>query len=431
MKYYISRMGERPLDETPILEVGTSLITGLNDFSNYFNQPTTLEEDILVLASSIFAADRATLRGEREDICREIELEIPLVNITKFNEVIPFIENTLRLLSNDAWKLIPRKFDGPNEIITVPKNNGGRTLLFSGGLDSLAAAVLMGKEKKVLEIVSHITRNPITARSQQSLTSLLKTKGFNINHRQFFISSKSDEDLGVDHSGESSQRTRSFLFMAIGAIVARRTGNHKVLIMAENGQMAIHLPLTQGRIGAFSTHTAHPDVIAGSQSIFSKLLSFDLMISNPFIELTKKEVVEIVNNTLPEAIPFSTSCFRNWRLPAGATHCGECIPCFIRRIAIESLRSDETAYARDLWIEDIINLARDDEGRRNLMDLLEFIKFITISSVEEIMSEYPELYSRNIDQSAIINMYKRFCVESNKLFKNYPNIGSLISEDIA
>ncbi len=427
MKYFISRAGERPLTDTPVLEVGSSLITGVNDFSKYFEQPSTLEEDILILASSIFAADRATKRGEREDVCREIELEIPLVNITIFNKVIPIIENTLRLLSNDSWKLIPRNFDGRSEMIKIAKKNGGKTLLFSGGLDSLAAALIMGKEKTVLEIVSHITHNSITNKSQQNLVALLGTKGFNIKHRQFFISSKSDEDLGLDHSGESSQRTRSFLFMAIGAIVARRTGNHEVLIMAENGQMAIHLPLTQGRIGAFSTHTAHPDVITYSQQIFSELLSFDLLITNPFIELTKKEVVEIVNTNLPEAIPLSTSCFRNWRLPAGATHCGDCIPCFIRRIAIESLRPDETAYARDLWIENINNLSPDDEGRRNMMDLLEFIKFITISSDEEIMSEYPELYSRNIDQSAIINMYRRFCGESNKLFKNYPNIWSLIS----
>lgn len=219
--------------------------------------------------------------------------------------------------------------------------------------------------------------------------------------------------------------------MAIGAIIARRTGNHKILIMAENGQMAIHLPLTQGRIGAFSTHTAHPDVISCAQSIFSELLSFELNISNPFVGLTKKEVVEIVNSNLPKAIPLSTSCFRNWRLQSGATHCGECIPCFIRRIAIESFRDDESSYARDLWIEDIGKLAPEDEGRRNIMDLLEFINFISISADEEIISEYPELYSRNIDASATIKVYRRFCSEAKNVFKRYPYIWSLLSEDIS
>ena len=55
---------------------------------------------------------------------------------------------------------------------------------------------------------------------------------------------------------ENSQRTRSFLFLVLGALAARRAGHIEIVYLAENGQMAIHLPLTQGRIGAFSTHTA-------------------------------------------------------------------------------------------------------------------------------------------------------------------------------
>jgi hypothetical protein len=36
----------------------------------------------------------------------------------------------------------------------------------------------------------------------------------------------------------------------------------QLIYIAENGQMAIHLPLTQARIGAFSTHTAHVQNLA-------------------------------------------------------------------------------------------------------------------------------------------------------------------------
>jgi hypothetical protein len=43
-----------------------------------------------------------------------------------------------------------------------------------------------------------------------------------------------------DAERESSQRTRSFLFLVIASIAARRSGFHDVILIAENGQMAIH-----------------------------------------------------------------------------------------------------------------------------------------------------------------------------------------------
>ena len=52
----------------------------------------------------------------------------------------------------------------------------------------------------------------------------------------------------------------------------------------------------------------------------------------------------------------ANSCWRSARpvLVTDITHCGECIPCFIRRIAIEySISEDPTAYGKDCWGEEI------------------------------------------------------------------------------
>ena len=52
-----------------VLEEGSTLLTGVADFQDSFGSaPTTLEADLLRLAAAIFAADRASARGEREDI---------------------------------------------------------------------------------------------------------------------------------------------------------------------------------------------------------------------------------------------------------------------------------------------------------------------------------------------------------------------------
>lgn len=406
-----------------------NLIVGSRSFSEYFGENTSLEQDLLQIASSVFAADRATKRGEREDVCRSITLEIPVVNFERIAPHIYEIQSTLRKLSNDSWEIILHQRLGQVEKMKVPKSNGGTTLLFSGGLDSLAAAVQEGENEITLEMVSHVTHNSITSQSQNKLYRLLCAKGYNVSHKRFYVSSKSYKTSSFIHDEESSQRTRSFLFLMLGALVARRTGNHKILMLAENGQLAIHLPLTQGRIGAFSTHTAHPDVINSMEHLLRSLMQLNLVICNPFEHMTKKEVIKNVYKKLPKAIPMSTSCFMNWRLPKGFTHCGTCIPCYIRRIAIESLGEDKTKYARNVWIENISELPEDDDGRRNLMDLLEFIVFLGHSNDEEIMNEYPELYSPNIDSEKTIKMYRRFCNEARAVFNKYPAIKECLNEN--
>lgn len=123
MKYFVSRTGEKPKKNIPILENGKSLFIGLQDFSVSFGKPTTLEEDVLLLTSAIFAADRATKRGEREDFCREIEIQAPIINISLFNRVLPKIEHVLRLLSNDAWKIVLRPHPGTEEEFTGSFSN--------------------------------------------------------------------------------------------------------------------------------------------------------------------------------------------------------------------------------------------------------------------------------------------------------------------
>jgi hypothetical protein len=96
------------------------------------------------------------------------------------------------------------------------------------------------------------------------------------------------------------------------------------------------------------------------------------------------------------------------------------IPCFIRRIAIESYCPDQTAYARDVFSDNFNGLPPDDEGRRNLADLAEFtIKFETLSN-SQLYEEWPELFSENIDAPSTILMYKRAAIETRAVLSKYP-----------
>jgi 7-cyano-7-deazaguanine synthase in queuosine biosynthesis len=410
-----------------VFEKGKNLQDGERDFVKHFGSITTLEQDLLLIAASILSADRSTPRGEREDLTRAIELSIPVINIGRLQPFSQNIEYILRALSNDSWRIRLRQEDGSQESAFQIPACDGKTLLFSGGLDSLAAGFEYSKTGKELQLVSHLTRNKPTREAQATLVTLLKKSRPFLTHRQFFVSSRDGKPSpGLDHDAENSQRTRSFLFLVLGALAARRVGHRKILLLAENGQMAIHLPLTQGRIGAFSTHTAHPDVLVKMQEFFQAVLLDGISIDNPYVFRTKAEVVKVLWTGLRQSIPFATSCWKNTRLPSETTHCGICVPCIIRRIAIECHGKDTTAYARDPFVEQFSSLPPEDDARRNLADLAEFMVRFETSEDQDILDEWPELYSPNIDKKKVLDMYKRAAKQTRTVLSRYPNLASLL-----
>lgn len=401
------------------LRADRDVITGTPEFQSTFGTVTSLETDLLLIAASVFCVDRGTPRGEREDFARAIELSIPVVNAGRLQPLVGAIEDILRLLSNDYWRIEFRQHDGATEPPSDGRRQEGQVLLFSGGLDSLAAAIEF-QSPGPLALVSHVTRGRQTRNVQERLVGMLADSGTSLPHYPLFVSSR--DVPGFDHDVESSQRTRSFMFLILAALVARRLGRRELLMIAENGQMAIHLPLNTARIGAFSTHTAHPDVLASMQTVISAALGGTYRISNPYVSLTKAEVVERVWTAMRDAVPVTTSCWRNARLPQGVTHCGECVPCIIRRVAIETHGDDLTQYGRDSFAQNFAAMGADDEARRNLADLCEFSRKFETMSDADLIDEWPELYSPNIDQGAVINMYRRAAQEARAVLSKYPGM---------
>ena len=428
-RVYVRRSGSQTEDCDVVLESGANLQTGEAKFRTTFGSVTSLESDLLLIAASVFATDRCIARGAREELVRSFEISMPVVNIGRIQPLRASIEHILRLLSNDTWRIKFRQANGqPEPEAPVKDSPGGSTLLFSGGLDSLAAAIELPHNGANIQIVSHTTRNPRTSAVQDELVSLLKTIGIELPHRKFQVSATSSPPgANLSYDEESSQRTRSFLFLTLAALCARRAGHTDIVYIAENGQMAIHLPLTQARIGAFSTHTAHPEVLANVQDFFSKVLCTRIRIKNPYVHRTKAEVTKIVTRRLPSAIAKSVSCWKTSRLAGDASHCGVCIPCLIRRIAIEANCPDTTVYERDLFSENFSELKADDDGRRNLADLGEFIVRVERYSQMEMMSEWPELYCPQIAANQAIDMYRRAAAEARKVLSRYPSIAPVLT----
>lgn len=405
---------------------GDNLYIGLKAVKDALGGLTTLEEDLLTIAGSVYATDLGVKRGAVTSAVRTLQLSVEVTNVAVLKPHVRHIEHCLYFLSNDNWSITLVPKDGRPETSQTWPTRDGAVLLFSGGLDSFAASVLLQAKFPHLVLVSHITHNRVIEDSQKELfTKLVARGGTPPKHVPLRIYARTSKTAPFpkDQEREDSQRTRSFLFLTLAVLVARREGIQNVVTIAENGQFAIHLPLSAARVGPFSTHTAHPEFLHMAESFFRNILDLpNLTIQNPFVYSTKSEVVGQLPKDLYTSIPIAVSCWRSSRL-ATQHHCGECIPCISRRIAVESNKLKFKEYERDLFAEETRSLDHSDPGKRNLVDLAEFIGHFSgrLSKSEgELMEAYPELFNKHFDRDQVIKMYSRFAIEASRVLATYP-----------
>lgn len=416
------------------LAPGLNLGTGERSCTSYFGTLTSLEVDLLTVASALYCSDLAIKRGEREEIARSIKVTIPVINLALFRSVRDRMVYALYLLSHDAWDLKFVQRPGiPEANQDFPSTQYRQVLLFSGGLDSLAGALRFGEGGEHTALVSHVTANRIVSGCQEELMGYLQARFPNIFERfAFRVGGRNNIGRGfpfpTDGDREETQRTRSFLFLALGALVARRLGVHEVVVIAENGQMAIHLPLSAARIGAFSTQTAHPAFLSTAAGLFSTLLQHDIRIDNPFLYDTKAEVIARAVAAHQGAVEKSVSCWKASRVTGAKRHCGFCVPCIVRRIAVETHGIELDEYQRDLFREDLSGISPDDIGKKNLVELAELVRTFTDNlSQSEYEDLYPDLISPYFESRRTVGMYRRFASECQAVIARYPLVTSIFA----
>lgn len=416
---------------TLLLVPGENLRTGIKDFQAKYADYTSLENDLLTVASAIYACDLAFRRGEREEITRSVVLQISVVNHQAFKVAKQSLELLLWTLTHDNWTIEFKRIDGQPESQRNWPEGEGSTILFSGGVDSFAGALelLTNKGRNAVQLASHITANPVTRQSQDDLVLYLSSR-FGGAPNKITVRSggrkRGQYLFPSDGEREETQRTRSFMYLAVAALGARRSGHDELVVIAENGQMAIHLPLSTARIGAFSTHTAHPEFVAQAVQFFSSILDFNCRVTNPFLYKTKAEVVSTIIPSDRPALAQSVSCWRGSRV-SSYNHCGDCVPCLVRRIAFEQNGIALSEYKRDLFAENVVALGVDDEGKRNLIELAEFAKAFLSLTDAELLMQFPDLISTDFDQAAAIAMYRRFAVEARTVLDKYDGTKMLLA----
>lgn len=372
--------------------------------------------DAIIIGLMVYIADmKISRRKQSQDSwTREITLSIPVYD-SKWMNHRNTIERMLKFLTGDIWTL---EFSKREERFAISDKEEERTdkyrvaSLFSGGMDSLIAAINYMEQGQATLLVSH-AGEPRVRKWQTDLLQLLDENYSNVPHDNAYLwTSLSDIEL-PEADEDKNQRSRSFLFISIAIFAMSGTKGCNDLYMPENGLIALNVPLDSTRIGSHSTRTTHPFYLKLWNEISMSVFGFS--ISNPYWNKTKGEMAaECLNkDRLMDAMGKSYSCssVNNANIRGGhSQHCGHCLPCIIRRAAMyhafgkndpsEYLYSDIAAIEsnRDLVGEQLHSFQYAIQKLKQNPNSKEIMIYKTgpLDSDEMYLKELSEMYYRGL-----------------------------------
>lgn len=378
--------------------------------------PSVSAEDLLTIAMGVYAVDTRIPRSTADDgWTRDIVLHAPVFDPATWSALSPLLRRALDFLTGDSWTFEFRERQPGTPSDVSPKKQlveATDVELFSGGLDSLAGAIDLLESGRTVVLAGHYGAG-VTNSVQQNVLSALKEhyKG-RVVPCMFHVQPLK----AADAEGEQSMRSRSFLFLSLGVAVVTALDQGRTLTVCENGLISLNVPLTNPRIGSWSTRTTHPHFIA----LFRELLAglgLDVVVALPARFETKGELLSRVPNQglLRTIAPMSMSCSHpeqgRFRKVAPGNHCGYCVPCIVRRASTARAQLPDAVYdidvlspdaaltagtGRDLRAFEIaIRRFRDARPSQALFDVLS-----TGPLPAEHAAEYASVYRRGMEEVA-------------------------------
>ncbi|TVX91653.1 Qat anti-phage system QueC-like protein QatC [Paenibacillus agilis] len=357
-------------------QVESLLIFNLFDKNNKSNVKTDMEqlwrrfgyqslsnisEDLLILAVSVFSADKRIPRKKSTDNwTRSITIHLPVLEIEKWINVKDDLEKMLGFLSGDEWRFEFRKSESKfrakkkNEKFKLINSKEFNSVsLFSGGLDSFCGALTLSDKLMHTCYVGFREYNLLTSRQNELFNEIDEAYPtvkkelilFNANPSAPQQKNREKATLGA----ESSSRSRSFLFLAGAIAVASVIGEGTPVYIPENGFIGVNVPLTTSRNSSCSTRTTHPIFLKSLNRIL-ELVGLNHTISNFYWDKSKGEIVAehkeklIFQDNAHKTLSCSHPCLSRYDKVKPPCNCGYCYPCLIRRASFFYIRNDNTTY---------------------------------------------------------------------------------------
>ena len=318
--------------------------------------------DLVDVAVMVYVADRLSIRQADMPCCIHSILPVRHPEVLGRSPVVERLQDVLFWYTGDHWsfEFTLRTVHGRSaEVqmclpITDPVQPV-KVALWSGGLDSLAGLY----NQLVAEPITKYTllgtgANTLIYSIQQRIAEAV---GKQFHNRTKLVQVPYHLLESKDVAKSSSQRSRGFVFLLIGAACAYLEGQHTVYIY-ENGIGAINLPFRESEVGLDHSRSVHPLSLLHMSNLVSQLLGRPFTFENPFLFWTKAQMCAILaqRNAL-DLIFLTITCDRLHR--EQPMQCGCCSSCLLRRQALAVLGiEDQTPY--------IVTAAHSDDRARGL-----------------------------------------------------------------
>lgn len=316
--------------------------------------------DLLYISLMVYYADRRVIRQKENDAwTRNIKLHIPVLELEKWNNNKALLEKMLSFLSGDVWTFEFRKrelnFKEEKALKGISrkkkKHQPKAICMLSGGLDSFIGAIDILSKEKDIWFVGHYGGGKGVIQYQKNVIEKLITQ-YKLSSEQFYNFYASPVKPNKSVQMENTTRTRSFMFFAHAIILGSAVNKDITIYIPENGLISLNIPLTNTRLGSSSTRTTHPYYM----DLLRKLLiNIDLKIKlfNPYQFNTKGEMIanckdhDFLKKNISQTMSCSHPDLGRYEGDARPSHCGNCLPCIIRRAAIEFAYELDNSNYRD------------------------------------------------------------------------------------
>jgi hypothetical protein len=324
----------------------------------------------------------------------------------------------LNFLSNDSYSFhfvplqrdrIDQQYFEFGEKKDWPFGHPERVVMFSGGLDSLAGAVEVASTGTKSVLVSHRSVSTLDARQRKLFADLEQRFPGQLIHVPVWINKA--ETFGR----EPTQRIRSFLYAALGTLVAHSVQAGGVRFY-ENGIVSLNLPIAQEVVRARASRTTHPIALHLLQALCAAITERNFAIDNPYLFRTKAEVVAtLANNKAAELIADTCSCSHLMFQTKTQRHCGRCSQCIDRRFATSTAGLLAYDFDQDYVIDVFLGPRKDPLERAIAVDYTRHGIELHKRSEEELAAIFNTEISRAVRYEpkrgeaaqAIIAMHKR------------------------
>jgi 7-cyano-7-deazaguanine synthase in queuosine biosynthesis len=391
-----------------------------------------LFHDLLEIATYVYSADQVVRRGA-DDVDtfgdgwrRDLHFVVPVRNPDFWNsrDVQEALCSTLGFLSDDQYQFDFVRLDQDHQFQEYLEFNDTQQMygmpeqvvMFSGGLDSLAGAIdeVVNQRRRVV-LVTHKSTSKLNKRHRVLEEMLAAKSGDNVPHR---ITVRVHKTKGLNR--EYTQRSRSFLYVSIGATIARMLGLKNVRFY-ENGVISLNLPVCAQVVGGRATRTTHPRVMKGFQDIITLVAGEPFTVENPYIWKTKADVVKVITDAgCHDLIKHSMTCTHTWEMSNQHTHCGGCSQCIDRRFAVFAAKADQHDPVEHYKVDVFTQSRKKDEDKIMAAAYLERANQVkNLTGVADFISSYPDVcrvfkyLNTSAGQAAqrVFDLYKRHAEE--------------------